>query len=95
MNHCPNLNAPAIEPGKVSAADLRARIDERDAADREALHERFARACTSNACRQGRTACPTPDACRLPADGSLVGFGLAACAVSAVAVLAVIVMVFA
>ena len=24
--------------------------------------------CTSNACRQGRDKCPTPEACRLPED---------------------------
>ena len=24
--------------------------------------------CTSNACRQGRDKCPTPEACRIPED---------------------------
>jgi len=26
------------------------------------------RACMADACRQGKDECPTPDACRLPAD---------------------------
>lgn len=95
MNHCPNLNTPAIEPGKVSAEDLRARIEARSEEDRIALRERLNYAACNGPCSQGRGACQTPEACQLPDDGSLVGIGLGLCAVCAVAVCAVIVMVFA
>lgn len=95
MNHCPNLNTPAIEPGKVSAEDLRARIEARSEEDRLALRERLNYAACNGPCAQGRGACPTPEACQLPDDGTMVGYGLAACAISAVVMCALLVMVFA
>jgi hypothetical protein len=68
MNHCPNLNAPAIQTGKVSASELDTHIAEMDQA--------YVGACTANACKSGRAPCPCPEACRVPAeelDDSAVG----------------------
>ena len=51
--------------------------------------------CTSNACRQGRDKCPTPDACRIPEedwselDGIFQDVGIA---LALVAVLAAVVI---
>lgn len=52
--------------------------------------------CTSNACRQGRDACPTPEACRLPEadweelDGIFKDAGFALVLVAVLAAVAVL-----
>lgn len=76
--------------------NLRQKINAQSAADNAAIRDRlYYKACNGGPCNQGRGICPSPEACRLPEDGTRVGIGLGLCAVCAVAVCAVIVMVFA
>lgn len=72
MLHCPNLN-DTRSAGPLTEAELDATIA-----------SNCLGACTADACQQGRAPCPCPDDCRLPDDGAFAGYGLAACAISAV-----------
>ena len=75
--------------------NLREKLNAADHANREHMRGRLmVQACTGP-CDQGRKLCPSPEACQLEDDGSELGFGLALCAVSAVAVLAALAVVFA